>query len=207
MRQYWKGSALLAPVPSVLVTSGTLSRANVLTVGWCGVVSTRPPRVSIALRPERHSHAIISESREFALNLTPASLVEVVDWCGTVTGRCVDKIAKTGLELLPSREVAAPTLADSPLSLECRVTDILPQGSHDLFLADVVGVSVDDALLDEKGKLRLERAGLLVYAHGSYYALGRRLGPIGLSMQNNKKGKLARVSRTAPPRKSTGGKK
>lgn len=192
-RQSWKGSALLAPVPSVMVTCGTMEKANIITVGWCGVISTRPPRVSISIRPERHSYGMIKESREFVINLTPASLVEVCDYCGTVTGRCVDKATKTGLTLIESTEVKAPTIAQSPLALECKVTDILPQGSHDLFLADVVKVSVDEDYIASDGKLRLDTADLLVYCHGEYFRMGERLGKIGISVENKKKGKLATV--------------
>lgn len=195
-RQFWKGSSLLAPVPSVMVTCGTKENANVITIGWCGVISTRPPRVSISVRPERHSYNIIKETREFVINLTPASLVEVCDYCGTVTGRCVDKIAKTGLTLVESSEVSAPTIADAPLSLECKVTDILPQGSHDLFLADVVKVSVDEDYIAPDGKLRLDNADLLVYCHGEYFRMGQKLGKIGISVQNKKKGKMATVEKS-----------
>lgn len=195
MRIYWKGSALLAPVPSVMVTCGTMERANVITIGWTGVVSTRPARVYISVRPERHSHSIIRDSGEFVINMTPASLVEVCDYVGTVTGRCVDKIKKTGLTLIESKEVSAPTLADSPLSLECKVISVESHGSHDMFIADVVAVSVDDSLMDESGRLCLDRAKLLAFAHGEYFELGRKLGKIGISMQDKKKGKLARVQR------------
>lgn len=181
-RVYWKGSALLAPVPSVLVTSGTMESANVLTVGWTGVVATHPPKVSVSIRPERHSYEMIRSSGEFVINLVPASLCETADYVGTVTGRCVDKFAKTGLTLLPSKEVAAPSIAECPLSLECRVTDVLPQGSHHLFLADVVSVSVEDSLLDQNGKLHLDRIPLLVFAHGEYFTIGKKLAPIGFSM-------------------------
>lgn len=193
-RLYWKGSSLLAPVPSVMVTCGTMEKANIITIGWCGVISTRPPRISISIRPERHSYAIIKESREFVINLTPASLVEICDYCGTVTGRCVDKVEKTGLTLLPSACVSAPTIENCPLALECRVTDILPQGSHDLFLADVVKVSVDEKYVDESGKLRLDTADLLVYAHGEYFHIGKKIGKIGISVQDKKKGKAATVA-------------
>ena len=193
MRIYWKGSALLAPVPSVMVTCGTMERANVITIGWTGVVSTRPARVYISVRPERHSHSIIRDSGEFVINMTPASLVEVCDYVGTVTGRCVDKIKKTGLTLIESKEVSAPTLADSPLSLECKVISVESHGSHDMFIADVVAVSVDDSLMDESGRLCLDRAKLLAFAHGEYFELGRKLGKIGISVQDKKKGKLARV--------------
>lgn len=195
MRIYWKGSALLAPVPSVMVTCGTMERANVITIGWTGVVSTRPARVYISVRPERHSHSIIRDSGEFVINMTPASLVEVCDYVGTVTGRCVDKIKKTGLTLIESKEVSAPTLADSPLSLECKVISVESHGSHDMFIADVVAVSVDESLMDESGRLCLDRAKLLAFAHGEYFELGRKLGKIGISVQDKKKGKMARVQR------------
>ena len=194
-RQYWKGSALLAPVPSVMVTCGTREKANIITIGWCGVISTHPPKVSVSIRPERHSYEIIKESREFVINLTPASLVEVCDYCGTVTGRVVDKVKKTGLTLIDSSEVSAPTIENCPLSLECRVTDIIPEGSHDLFIADVVKISVDDKYIDESGKLRLDTADLLVFAHGEYFRLGKKLGKIGISVENRKKGKSATVEK------------
>ena len=192
---YWKGSALLAPVPSVMVTCGTMEKANIITIGWTGIVSTRPARVYISVRPERHSHSIIKESGEFVINLTPASLVEVCDYVGTVTGRCVDKVKKTGLSLIESKEVAAPTLADSPLSLECKVISVESHGSHDMFIADVVQVSVDESLMDESGHLCLDRAKLLTFAHGEYFEIGRKLGKIGISVQDKKKGKLARVKK------------
>jgi len=193
-RIHWKGSALLAPLPSVMVTCGTAECANIITVGWCGVVATRPARVYISVRPERHSHKLITESGEFVINLTPSSLVEVCDYVGTVTGRLVDKAAKTGLTLIPSETVKAPAIAESPLSLECRVAEVLHEGTHDMFIADVTGVSVDDSLLDEEGKLHLERQKLLVYSHGEYFELGRRLGKIGLAFADKKKGKKAVVS-------------
>ena len=195
-RQYWKGSALLAPVPSVMVSCGTAENANIITIGWCGVVSTHPPKISVSIRPERHSYNIIKESGEFVVNLTPASLVEVCEYCGTVTGRVVDKVKKTGLSVIPSSEVSAPTIENCPLSLECKVSDIIPLGSHDLFIADVVKVSVDENYLDENGKLRLDRADLLVFAHGEYFRLGKKLGKIGISVENRKKGKSATVEKS-----------
>ena len=194
-RVNWKGSALLAPLPSVMVTCGTAEKANIIAIGWCGVVATRPARIYISVRPERHSHALISDSGEFVVNLVPSSLVEVCDYVGTVTGRLVDKAAKTGLTLIPSAEVSAPTIADSPLSLECRVAEVLHEGTHDMFIADVVSVSVDESLIDESGKLRLDRVKLLVYSHGEYFELGRKLGKIGLAYENGKKGKRAVVKK------------
>lgn len=197
-RLYWKGSSLLAPVPSVMVTCGTMERANIITIGWCGVVSTRPARVYISVRPERHSHSLITETGEFVINLTPASFAEIADYCGTVTGRVVDKVKKTELTLMESKEVKAPTIADCPLALECKVIDTLHHGSHDMFIADVVQVSVNPAIVADDGKLRLDKAGLLVYAHGEYFEIGRKIGRIGIALENKKKGRLAKVSRTRP---------
>ena len=187
----WKGSALLSPLPSVMVTCGTAEKTNIITIGWCGVVATRPARIYISVRPERHSHKLISESGEFVVNLVPSSLAEICDYTGTVTGRLVDKAAKTGLTLIPSKEVTPLTIADSPLSLECRVAETLHEGTHDMFIADVVNVSVDDRYLDSEGHLRLDRAKLLVYSHGEYFELGRKIGKIGLAYENGKKGKKA----------------
>ena len=194
-RIHWKGSSLLAPLPSVMVTCGSADKANIITIGWCGVVSTRPARIYISVRPERHSHALISETGEFVVNLVPSALAEVCDYCGTVTGRLVDKAAKTGLTLVPSEAVACPTIDDSPLSLECRVIETLHEGSHDMFIADVVSVSVDEKYVDEQGKLRLDRAKLLVYSHGEYFELGRKIGKIGTSFADHKKGKRAVVKK------------
>ncbi len=125
---------------------------------------------------------MIRDSREFVINLTPSSLARTCDYVGTVTGRCVDKFAKTGLTLAKSSVVGCPTLEQSPLALECRVTDILPQGSHDMFLADVVQVTVDASLLDKSGHLCLDRAHLCAFAHGEYFELGRKLGKIGFGI-------------------------
>ena len=200
-RVYWKGSSLLAPVPSVMVTCGTPEKANIITIGWCGVVSTRPARVYISVRPERHSHTIIRESGEFVINMTPASFAEIADYCGTVTGRVVDKVRKTGLTIIESREVTAPTIADCPLALECRVVETHHHGSHDMFVADVVQVSVDPKYIAEDGKLRLDRANLLTYVHGEYFEIGRKIGKIGIALEDRKKGRNATVEKSAAAKK------
>ena len=183
----WKGGALLAPVPPVMVTCGEGEHANIITVAWTGIINTKPPRVSISVRPTRHSYALIRESGEFVINLTPASLVRAADYCGMFTGRKVDKFAACKLTREEAQEVSCPLIAECPLSLECRVTDVLPQGTHDLFLADVVAVNVDESLLDADGKLHLGRAGLAAYAHGEYFELGRRIGKFGFSAVKKKK--------------------
>ena len=182
----FRGGALLAPTPPVMVSCGTMDNANIITVAWCGITNTVPPKTYISVRPSRHSHGIIKERGEFVLNLTPSSLVKAADYCGTYTGKKVDKFQKCNLTKLAVEEVEAPLIAEVPLSLCCRVTNILPQGSHDMFLADVVAVYADETLLDDKGKLHMERAGLCAYAHGEYFALGKRIGTFGFSAKKKK---------------------
>ena len=183
----WKGGALLAPVPPTLVTCSDGEHDNVLTVAWTGIVNTQPPKTYISIRPSRYSYDIIKKSGVFAINLVTRSLVRSADTCGVYTGAKVDKFKKCGLTKEAASEIECPIIAESPLVLECRVTDIIPLGSHDMFLADIVAVDVDEALVDEKGKLRLDRADLVAYAHGDYYELGKRLGGFGFSVAKKKK--------------------
>ncbi|MBQ3063349.1 MAG: flavin reductase family protein [Clostridia bacterium] len=183
----FRGGAMLAPTPPVMVSCGTAEKSNIITVAWTGITNTVPPKTYISVRPSRHSYAIIKGSREFVLNLTPSTLVRAADYCGTYTGAKVDKFTKCKLTKLAVEEVAAPLIAESPLSLCCRVTDILPLGSHDMFLADIVAVYADDTLLDEKGRLHIAKAGLCAYAHGEYFALGKRIGTFGFSAKKKKK--------------------
>lgn len=187
----WGGGALLAPTPPVMVTCGDMENSNIITVAWTGIINTKPPRLSIAVRPGRYSYNIIKERGEFAVNLTPASLVKVADFCGIYTGAKVDKFAKTGLTKEPAQKIGAPIIGECPLALECRVVDILHYETHDLFLAEIVAVDVDDSIIDANGKLRLDKAGLAAFAHGEYYELGKRIGKFGFSTDkgNSNKGK------------------
>ena len=132
-KQVWRGSTLLNPEPAVLVSCGSLEKPNLITVGWCGTICTQPSMVSISIRPERYSHHLIKESGEFVINLTTEKLVRATDWCGVKSGRDVDKFAACGLTAAAASKVGAPLLAESPLNMECRVTQIIPLGSHDLF--------------------------------------------------------------------------
>lgn len=182
-RQVWKGSTLLNPEPPVLVSCGPADRPNLITVGWCGTICTQPPMVSISIRPERYSHKLICDSGEFVINLPTESLTRAVDWCGVKSGRDVDKFKEMKLSALPAAKVGTVLLEQSPLNLECKVTQRISLGSHDLFLAEVVAVDVDESLLDETGRLCLNRAKLIVYSHGDYLALGRRLGKFGYSVR------------------------
>ena len=186
-RRVLKGGAMLAPVPPVMVSCGNAEHKNILTVAWAGITNTIPPKTYISVRPKRHSYNIIKESGEFVLNLTPTSLVRAADYCGMYTGAKVDKCEKCHLTPTEAEEVAAPMIAECPVSICCRVTDVVPLGSHDMFLADILAVYVEDRLLDESGKLHLEKADLCAYAHGDYYALGKILGHFGFSAAKKKK--------------------
>lgn len=182
----WKGSTLLGPVPPVMVTCGDMEQANIITVAWTGLINTRPPRVSIAVRPTRHSYQMIKESGEFVINLTPSRLIREADYCGMYTGAKVDKFAAMGLHKEAAQAVACPLIEECPLSLECKVFAVIPQGSHDLFLADIVAVNVDESLLDEKGKLCMEKAGLAAFVHGEYFSLGKKIGTFGFAAAKKK---------------------
>lgn len=188
-KQSWQGGALLAPVPPVLVTCGTMEQANIITIAWTGMVNTRPPMVQIAVRPTRYSYPMIRQSGEFVVNLTTAELVKAADLCGVRSGRDGDKFALTGLTKEPGAKVSAPLIAESPVNLECRVAQVIELGSHHLFLAHVEGVQVDEQYLDAAGKLHLERCGLAAYCHGEYFALGKSLGHFGFSVRKKAKKK------------------
>ncbi len=186
-RKHFSGGALTAPVPPVLVTVGDMENANILTIGWTGILATHPPRTYISVRPQRHSHAILKERREFVINLAPAALVREVDFCGIYTGAKLDKFERCGLTKEKSREVSAPTISECPVALECRVCEIIPMGTHDVFIADIVSVSCDEKIIDGDGKIRFDKADLLAYAHGEYFALGEVLGKFGFSTDKKKK--------------------
>jgi flavin reductase (DIM6/NTAB) family NADH-FMN oxidoreductase RutF len=185
-KQFWKGSALLAPVPAALVTCGTMDKPNVLTIGWTGIVCTRPPMTYISVRPERFSHDMIMKSGEFVINLTTSAMVKEVDFCGVKSGKDIDKFAKCGFTKGSATAVSCPTIEECPLTLECKVTDIIPMGSHHMFIADIVAVDVDESLIDKNGKLHLDRAGLSAFAHGEYFELGKKIGSFGFSATKKK---------------------
>ncbi len=200
----WKGGTLLAPVPAVLVSCGTVEKPAALTIAWTGIVSSDPPKTYISVRPERNSYDIIKSSGEFCVNMMPSGVVRTLDYCGIKSGRNEDKLAKRKLTALPCTKISAPMIAQSKISLECKVTEILPQGSHDMFLAEIVAVNIDEELIDEKGRLMIEQAGLLTYAHGTYFALGKKIGTFGFSTKQ-KRGK--EVARRNPPKKKKKDKK
>ncbi|MBR1866335.1 MAG: flavin reductase family protein [Lachnospiraceae bacterium] len=192
-KQSWKPGNMLYPLPAVLVTCRDRGgRDNVLTVAWTGTVCSSPAMVSISVRKERYSHSMIKESGEFVINLTTKELMRATDYCGVRSGREEDKFAAMNLTKGRAEKVKAPILMESPVNIECRVTQILELGSHDLFLAEVVNVQVSDEYLDEAGSFHLNDAELLAYSHGGYYSLGAKLGTFGgsvsrQSIKNRKK--------------------
>lgn len=183
----WKGGTLLAPLPAVMVTCGTMEKSNIITVAWTGIINTQPAKTYISVRKTRHSYGIIKESGEFAVNLTTAALVKKADWCGVYTGRKVDKFAKCALTKEEANEVSCPLIGESPVSIECKVTDVIPLGSHDMFIADIVACDIDESLIDANGKLHIEKAGLAAFAHGAYFELGRKIGDFGFSVKKKHK--------------------
>lgn len=191
-RKILNAGTLLAPLPAVMVSCGTLEKANVLTIAWTGIINTKPPMTYISVRPTRHSYGIIKESGEFVINLTTSKMVRETDLCGVKSGKDTDKIKKCGLHLAEATAVKAPVIEESPLSLECRVTEIKPLGSHDMFIAEILAVNVDGRYIDSKGKINLNQAGLMAYSHGEYFSLGRKLGSFGYSVAKGAKKKNKR---------------
>ncbi len=192
-RQYWKPANLLNPVPAVMITCRDENgRDNVMTAAWAGTVCSDPVMVSVSIRKERYSHDIIEKSGEFVLCLTNRKLAKVTDYVGVRSGRDMDKFALEGdlhISRGKARFVNAPLINESPVCLECRVRQILELGSHDMFVAEVVSTDVDDAYLDENGRLDLKKADLIAYSHGEYYALGNLLGKFGYSVKKPRRKK------------------
>ncbi len=179
--------ALTAPIPPAIVTVGDYENANALTVAWTGILATVPPKTYISVRPSRHSYGMLKANGEFVINLPPVFLAKTVDFVGIYTGAKMDKFERCHLTKKKSEKVAPPTIAECPIALECRVTDVLPMGSHDVFIADIVSVSCHEDILDSEGKMHFECADLLAYAHGEYYSLGERVGRFGFSTDKPKK--------------------
>ena len=189
-RKNLKSGTLLGPLPAVMVSVGDMENSNIITVAWTGILSSEPPRAYVSVRPSRHSHKMLLERGEFVINLTTEDLAYATDFSGIYTGAKIDKFEKLSLTKAKSKVVAAPTIAESPLSLECRIFERLSFGTHDVFMADIVNVSVNEELLDEKGRICLDKAGLMAYAHGEYYALGEKLGKFGFSAAKETKAQM-----------------
>lgn len=182
-KQSWKPSTLLNPVPVVMVTSADANgKPNIITLAWAGTINSEPPMLSISVRKERYSYGLIKEKGEFVVNLTTQKLAHSTDLCGVKSGRDVDKFQMCGLTPEKATKVDVPMIAESPVSIECVVKNRIELGSHDMFIAEIVAVNVDEALLDENGKLHMDKAGLICYSHGNYWSLRESLGYFGYSV-------------------------
>ena len=188
-RKMLNAGTLLAPLPAVMVSCGTAEKANVLTVAWTGIICTHPAMVYISVRQSRYSYNIIKETGEFVINLTTSKMVRETDFCGVKSGIDIDKIKKCGLHTAPAFKVNAPIISESPPSLECKVKETVPLGSHDMFIAEIIAVNADGRYIDSKGKINLQQAGLMAYSHGEYFSLGRKLGSFGYSVAKKTKKK------------------
>ncbi len=188
-KRVWKPGNMLYPLPAVLVSVGDkCGRTNILTVAWTGTICTNPAMVYISVRPERHSYPMLIESGEFVINLTTERLARATDYCGVRSGRDVDKWKEMNLHAGKSVSLMyAPIIEESPVNIECRVTEVKELGSHHMFLAEVGAVQVEETYFDENDKFELNKSGLLAYSHGEYFGLGKRLGNFGYSVKKKKK--------------------
>ena len=185
MKQDWKPGTMIYPLPAILVSCGsTAEEYNLITVAWTGTLCTNPPMCYISVRPERHSYAIIKKNMEFVLNLTTEDMAFATDWCGVRSGRDYDKFEEMRLTPGKATIVSAPIVEESPLNIECRVKEIISLGSHDMFIAEVVNVRADERYLNpQTGKFELSESHPLVYLHGAYYGLGKKIGKFGWSVE------------------------
>ena len=182
----WKAGTFEYPIPAVMVSCGDMEKSNIITVAWTGILNTNPAMVYISVRPTRYSYNIIKESGEFVINLTTEDLVRQTDWCGVRSGEKFDKFKEMNLHKEKANFVACPLIKESPVSIECKVKDIIELGSHHMFMAEVLSIDADDKYIDEKGAFDISKCDLIAYANGGYYPLGKKLGKFGFSVQKKK---------------------
>lgn len=183
-KQIWKPGNMLYPVPAVMVScQRDGEKPNIITVAWAGTICSDPAMLSISVRKERYSYDIIKETGEFVVNLTTKKLCRAADFCGVRSGRDVDKFKEMNLTPQPSEKIKAPGILESPVNLECKVKEVIPLGTHDMFIAEIAAVRIDDKYMNETGKFELNSAGLVAYSHGEYFELGEKLGTFGFSVK------------------------
>lgn len=200
----WKAGTMLAPVPPALISCGTMEKPNVMTAAWTGVVCTEPTLVYVSVRPSRYSNQIIRQTKEFVINVPTLELAKAVDLCGVKSGKDTDKFKLAGITAEKCSYIQAPQVKQAPISLECKVKDIISFGTHDMFLAEVVAVDVDEKYIDKNKALRLDKAGLLAYAHGFYYALGKKIGKFGWSVEKQSTKRKRAAKKQTQNSKQTG---
>lgn len=183
----FKPGTMLNPVPAVMVSCGTEEEHNIITVAWTGIVNSEPPMTYVSVRKQRYSHDMIAKTGEFVINLTTENLAFATDYCGVRSGRDVDKFKEQNLTPVKGEKVSCPVIKESPVNLECKVVEVHEYGSHDMFVAEIVNVQVDESLMDEKGRIRLDQAGLVAYNHGEYFGLKKHpIGKFGFSVMKAK---------------------
>ena len=183
----WKAGTFIYPIPAVMVSCGTMEKSNIITVAWTGIINTNPDMCYISVRPERHSYNIIKENGEFVINLTTEKLAYATDWCGVKSGKDVDKFKEMKLTKESAYFVKAPLIKESPVSVECKVKQIVPLGSHDMFVAEILSIDADEKYIDEKGAFDISKCNLIAYANGGYYPLSDKVGKFGFSVMKKKK--------------------
>ena len=188
-KKIWKSGTFIYPIPAVMVSCGDMENSNIITVAWTGILNTNPAKVYISVRPERYSYNIIKEKKEFVINLTNKDLAYATDWCGVKTGAKVDKFKEMHLTKEECEFVSAPAIKESPVSIECKVTDIKEFGSHHMFIADVMSIDADEKYINEKGSFDISKCNLIAYTNGGYYELGHKIGKFGFSVEKKKKKK------------------
>ncbi|WP_321370198.1 flavin reductase family protein [uncultured Draconibacterium sp.] len=194
-RTYWKPGTIVYPLPAVMVSCGeNPEEYNIITIAWTGTINSDPPMCYISVRPGRHSYDIIKRTGEFVINLTTEKLAKATDWCGCRSGRKYNKWKEMNLTPAPAKMVKAPIIDESPVNIECRVKDIVELGSHHMFISEVVSVSVDDTYMNEEQAFSFSKANPLVYSHGHYFGMGKRIGKFGWSVEKKKTKKKRRKS-------------
>ena len=178
----WKGGTFVYPLPAVMVSCGDMKNSNIITVAWTGIINTNPAMCYISVRPERFSHELIKKNGEFVINLTTKELARATDWCGVKSGRDFDKFKEMGLTKEKATIVKSPMIAESPISVECKVDKIVPLGSHDMITAKIVAINVSDKFVNKKGAFAISKCDLMAYANGGYYPLGKKIGQFGFSV-------------------------
>ena len=186
-REYWKPGNMLYPLPAVMVSCQRPGeKPNIVTIAWAGTICSDPPMLSISVQPIRYSYDILCETKEFVVNLVDEKTTYAMDWCGVKSGRDFDKFKEMNLTAIPSKTVACPSIEECPVSIECKVKDIIHLGTHDMFISEVTAVSVNDKYMDESGRFDMGAIGLTAYNHGEYFSLGKKLGKFGYSVKKNK---------------------
>ena len=186
-KEIWKSGTFVYPIPAVMVSCGDMKDSNIITVAWTGIINTNPAKVYISIRPERFSYNIITEKKEFVINLTNKKLAYATDWCGVKTGAKLDKFKEMKLTKQKCEFVEALAIMESPVSIECKVTEIKELGSHHMFIADVLSIDADKKYMDQNGAFDISKCELIAYANGGYYELGRKIGKFGYSVQKKRK--------------------